>query len=1617
VPTVAERILANLPPSFAPLPRPSVLAALADSFGGELTQGENLVAALLFAHWVEFADSNADEIDDLRRIAALYGLAPRDDETVEGFRAHLERYVRTYLQGTSTVRGCLRIVAEALGLQIADGDGQIDTWWTRPRGAPLLASLPAGDDAAALLFGLRAPVRVRGAPARPAELAGSVDLTKPVDLRGRSVLQVTTTAGVPQTIDLAASLDPAAAGLDAIVAVLNAVNGITAVADGGRLVIRSADAGAGSLLQIGDTAGDAAPALLGLAPHTYVGSAARAAQVTGTVDLPPSLDLSTQRFLRLVIDGVMAREIDCAGPDPAATTPAQIVAAIEAEAGPGTAALRGNRLSLSSPQPGLAGTVAVLTATSGDARARLLGDAPSYARGSDAAPARVTSLPDLSAGVDLGENARLALAIDASPPVIIDCAGADPHKTLAGEIAARINAAVGALVASQDGRSLTLTSQQSGPAGNVSFGSAPDRDALQAIFGLAPRSARGSDATSASFTGSADLAGGVDLRALQRVAIEIDDGQRVVVDFAADGLGRAGVDVAAIAAALDSALGAAVASTDGAHLTLRSPSQGSQSAIAILPLQARQRQAYVSRAFPIDDAGSVILGTFGAGAVGAASGAARLDGVADLHDGLDLRDTRFLRIALDGDAARDIDCAATCRRPRSAMLDEICAAINAAMGLGAFASIADGRLTLSSPTRGATSAIALLPNAGDAAPTLFERAPTSARGVDAQRLVFTGLANLANGIDLSVASRLRLAIDGGAAIEVDCAGVTPARTRAAEISSRINAAFGASCASTDGTFLRLVSAQVGSAASIELQAPSTGDATRAILGIPAGRSYRGVDAAPALLTGGADLPASLDLRARPWLRLAVDKGAPVLVDCRGADPARTTAAEVAARIQAAFAPTQAADASVQGARLQVVARSRGAASSIDLLPAGDGDARALLLGAALTTPGRDATPATLTGSVDLRQPVDLSHSSVVQIDIDDGAPRLVDVSGAAPDRSFGDEIVSAIDAELPGVATLDGNGHLVLTSPSPGEDSRIAVQPLRPIDLIEYPLVQAGSGPMAVQGGASFTLANDGAAESSVSFTLARAGGLGAIELVGLTTRVRLRIEAPSTTHAGLRVRAREDGGIEAIALDAAGRPSALPASACIATPLMDSARVPFDGVRILATRRPGERPALALLDPLANNVVRLESTAGQSRSRRKVRVVEADASASSAPPATSAATGALELLGRLLVDDTGARLADGAGACIARLRAAGGVAFAPFAGVMVAALGTWHADGAQALLSVETLARVFDIDVDTASFPAVTLDPRSGARSLANRLAGRSGTGIIARDVPPAEALRLPRGRSTWLLVPTGDSLFDASSFDLAHFAGGPCNAAGVFDVSRFDGRADANAPGPVDTLSRFAPLVGQGPVAVTASWQSHEPGRFEIRLPADLPPQFGAKFNGARFASKGSEAEVYSGVVLDPPDDPDYIEALLQQRPDALVYAKAVAAVPLGWEGNSVPFHQPRTRRLSGGRADRPAALYLVERDVPGAFAILARENGAWGNDISVSVRYGGPAMFEISVDYSPARFECARSIVLAGRLPAPGEAVPMTLGAKPVLPGPVGVLQAKAAGIEARVTRETT
>lgn len=378
--TKTERILSYLPGTFQTLPRASALRAVAAAFGGELQAGENSLAALMRAHWVDHADRGAEAIDDLGRFAVLWGLAPRDDEGVEEFREHLKRYVRNQLRGTVTVAGILRVAAETLGLRLTlDDPGEtaepLDAWWLRSH--PILEDVDhrgevrrrrfvsrafVAGEAARTLLGFERGSAL-GAPALPARLTGKADLSGGVDLSARSRIRIAIDNAPAVEIDCEGDR-PRATTLDEVVnkiaAAFPAITGFAAH-DGRRIVLTSPTQGAASriLFEFVPPEEDVRELLFGNVPLSTNGTAAKPAELIGKTRQGGAIDLSGRSLLKLALDGNAPIEIDVAGAAPASTLLDEVVAKIESVL-PGVASITETRLRLASPTAGPESRIAVL---------------------------------------------------------------------------------------------------------------------------------------------------------------------------------------------------------------------------------------------------------------------------------------------------------------------------------------------------------------------------------------------------------------------------------------------------------------------------------------------------------------------------------------------------------------------------------------------------------------------------------------------------------------------------------------------------------------------------------------------------------------------------------------------------------------------------------------------------------------------------------------------------------------------------------------------------------------------------------------------------------------------------------------------------------------------------------------------------------------------------------------------------------------------------------------------------------------------------------------------------------------------------------------------------------
>jgi hypothetical protein len=1114
MPTKTDRILSYLPGTFLALPRPTALYSVADAFGGELLNAENSLAAIMAAHWVDHADRGAELIDDLGRIATLYGLAPRLDESVSEFRDHLKRYIRIFLDGPSTVQGILRVTAEALGLRINDDYLAMDPWWMRGGDGTIISIERRGDDAAMLLFGFDAR-SASGEAARPARIAGIKELSGAVDLRGASKLSLGIDGGALVNIDLATQLDPAAAHLQDIKRAINTAIGQPIAGQiVSNLTLTSPTTGSGSLLEIADVPGDASPRLLGLLPRSYYGAEATAAQVTGAVDLPGEIALGDARYLRLLVDGKYLAEIDCAANDPASPkTIADIEKAINEGIGKPVATHTGARLTLTSPTTGFGGSIAFQTPAAQDAWERLFGSAERFVIGSDARPASAVSVNDWGGGVDLSAQSKVRIRLDNGSPVTVNCAGATAAQTLLSEIVAALNSALGPTVASHDGRFLRITSPTSGPTSMVSFETLPENeDATEILFGIEPRVFRGADATKARIIGTRDISAGLDLAALHVIKVGLDAAPAIDVDVAGRATDLRRVTPTEIAAAINEALHSTVASDDGQHLILTSPTLGTASRLTIEPLVTKRRRSFVTRAFITGEAAQIAFGFPSQEAQGTPAVRARVEGTVDLSRSIDLRDARWLRLAVDGQPAVEIDCAGT--RPRATLIKEVRDKLNGST-LGSVASLSDDekRLLVTSPTFGAGSRIVFEPPHA-ALDVLLGLDPASFRGRDATLVTFVGTVDLSAGIDLSAASKVKINIDGEEH-EIDCANsADPVHTALIDIIVAISLAFtGKPVVSSAEAHIVLQSQTIGENSRIEFAPPSERDATKLIFGCEAPRTYHGINAFPAQFIGKG-LTEPIDVSAARFLRIAVNGGVPLDIDCSAdaADASSRSLTDIVATINAAFNGTGTpALATEDNGHLAIATKTTGALARLDLLPHTPSDARPKLFGDAEETPGADPSAAVITGTADLLAPVDLSERHIIRLSVDSAAPVEVDIAGAAPSTTSLKEIVARINTVFPNIASATDDDHLRLTSPTRGENSRLELQPLRVLELIDYPPTSTADPPTdnplrSIRPGDKWSVDNDGAADASIEVELYASHGVVGPQLVNHMIGQRVRI-------------------------------------------------------------------------------------------------------------------------------------------------------------------------------------------------------------------------------------------------------------------------------------------------------------------------------------------------------------------------------------------------------------------------------------------------------------------------------------------------------------------------------
>jgi hypothetical protein len=564
---------------------------------------------------------------------------------------------------------------------------------------------------------------------------------------------------------------------------------------------------------------------------------------------------------------------------------------------------------------------------------------------------------------------------------------------------------------------------------------------------------------------------------------------------------------------------------------------------------------------------------------------------------------------------------------------------------------------------------------------------------------------------------------------------------------------------------------------------------------------------------------------------------------------------------------------------------------------------------------------------------------------------------------------------------------------------------------------------------------NEGAAEVLAEAEISAPHGVVGPTLVNETLGWRVRLLTVVDAGGTARVWRDGEGELRAAISAADGTTRSVPGAEILAGPLGVQAWVPADGEWPVAngSERPG---GLQLNDPPSPRLVLLRARhAGAAAQALTLRVDEAALEPGSEPVAADGSDA--RLAGRLREKEGAYHLVDADEDVLAELRAGPGVDLAAHRARAVAVEGPLHA-GEPPPMVVQEVSNLFDVTLRATTdegeaveerYPGVTIGlGRAGRESLAWQInAGpRASRLVAAEELDKGTALRLPRGRSRWRYLDCDASRFDQVHFDAVRFAGGRCHDRVVFDVSRF-----AHVPpDPVAAVFASSDPSLAPPAEVVLRWANYRPGAFRVHLPVDLPARFGGRFNESRFGQAEDAPELYPGAVTEPPDDEAYLVDLINAQ-SSLVEAAVVARVPLGWEAATIPYRKPQY--LSLGAEDAAARLYLTEAGIEGYIELQAREAGTWGNEIAVTARRSGPAMYDVSIIYEGIRFENARQVVLGlgPASPPPACQKGKTAAAAPdteegelpaliqtlLRPGPIGVLQAKAAGIRADVTRERT
>ena len=109
MPRILE-ILKYFPNFYLATDEGKLLYHVVDSIASMIQGIENDMFGVLKSHWIK----TVEDIDDLEKIAALYGIEREDYEDINQFRTKIEDVIRLYLAGPGTVPAVIEFIAIAL---------------------------------------------------------------------------------------------------------------------------------------------------------------------------------------------------------------------------------------------------------------------------------------------------------------------------------------------------------------------------------------------------------------------------------------------------------------------------------------------------------------------------------------------------------------------------------------------------------------------------------------------------------------------------------------------------------------------------------------------------------------------------------------------------------------------------------------------------------------------------------------------------------------------------------------------------------------------------------------------------------------------------------------------------------------------------------------------------------------------------------------------------------------------------------------------------------------------------------------------------------------------------------------------------------------------------------------------------------------------------------------------------------------------------------------------------------------------------------------------------------------------------------------------------------------